>query len=209
MTDKKTTVKKSKNPLIFIVEDSSVNVNILKDILSTIACTIKVASDGEKALKMLETINPDLILLDVILPKLNGINICRLIKGDKKFSNTPVIFLTALSKLDDIVEGLEAGAVDYVIKPFLGPELIARVKTHLKLKSVIDRENELINELENNLSKIKQLSGLLPICASCKKIRDGKGYWQKVEKYISEHSEALFSHGLCPECIEKLYSENK
>ena len=70
-----------------------------------------------------------------------------------------------------------------------------------------EEREKLILELQDAIAKVKTLSGMLPICASCKKIRDDKGYWKQIEAYISEHSEALFTHGICPECTRKLYPE--
>jgi hypothetical protein len=74
-----------------------------------------------------------------------------------------------------------------------------------KRKQIEEERNHLIESLQDSLAKIKTLSGMLPICASCKKIRDDKGYWNQIETYIGEHSEAEFSHGICPECAKKLY----
>jgi hypothetical protein len=74
-------------------------------------------------------------------------------------------------------------------------------------KQIEQEKERLVVELQNSLAKVKKLSGFLPICASCKKIRDDKGYWRQVEEYVSDHSEALFSHGICPDCMRKLYPE--
>jgi len=76
-----------------------------------------------------------------------------------------------------------------------------------KIKQADEEKSEIIAQLQKALAEVKTLSGFLPICASCKKIRDDKGYWNQIEAYISEHSKAKFSHGICPECSEKLYPE--
>jgi len=99
------------------------------------------------------------------------------------------------------------GAVDYVTKPFTASVLVARVRTHLDLKMIQERQAKTITSLEEALAKVKLLSGLVPICAHCKKIRDDKGYWNQIEVYISEHSEADFSHGICPDCVHELYPD--
>jgi len=70
-----------------------------------------------------------------------------------------------------------------------------------------DKKHQIATELQQTLQHVKRLQGILPICANCKKIRDDKGYWNKIESYISEHSEADFSHGICPECVKKLYPD--
>jgi len=126
--------------------------------------------------------------------------VCRRLQSNEETRGIPSIFLSAKSAPEDIIAGFKLGAVDYVTKPFRPEELTARVNTHIRLKKTI-------TELENALREIKTLKGLLPICASCKKIRDDKGYWNQIEEYITVHSEATFSHGVCPECIKKLYPE--
>ena len=138
---------------------------------------------------------------------MDGFAVCKILKESPQTRNIPVIFLTAKTETADIVKGLETGAVDYISKPFNPTELLARVNTHLELKKARERERELIKKLKEVLSKVKQLSGLLPICARCKKIRDDKGYWQSVEEFIADHSEAHLSHSLCPKCVKELYPE--
>jgi hypothetical protein len=81
------------------------------------------------------------------------------------------------------------------------------VENTIKRKKMEDEKEQLVKELREALAQVKRLSGMLPICSSCKKIRDDKGYWTRVEEYISEHSEVEFTHGLCSECAEKLYGK--
>ena len=127
---------------------------------------------------------------------MNGFEICRRIKADKELAELPVIFMTALDSVEDKVAGFSAGAVDYITKPFQQTEVLARIHTHITLKK---RKKE----LEEALEEIKTLTGILPICSYCKQIRNDDGYWQQVEEYISQHSGALFSHGVCPSCYKK------
>ncbi len=111
-------------------------------------------------------------------------------KGSSKkniiFSHIPVIFLTAKADTEDIVRGFEAGGIDYVTKPFIAAELLARVKTHLE---------------------IRYLRNLIPICSYCRKIRDDEGFWSKIESYFKKHTNTRFSHGICEECVQKIYKE--
>jgi len=109
-----------------------------------------------------------------------------LLKTNLGTRHIPVIFLTAKTDSNDIVKGFDAGGVDYVTKPFNSAELLARIKTHVE---------------------IKMLRGLLPICSKCKKIRDDEGFWKQVDSYIEEHSEIIFTHGICPDCLTELYGE--
>ena len=101
----------------------------------------------------------------------------------------------------DKAKAFEIGAVDYITKPFNPLTVKARVRTHIELSHTM-------NALQQALKKIKTLNGLIPICSSCKKIRDDKEYWNLLEAYIEEHSDAIFSHGICPECSKKLYGKS-
>jgi len=194
-------------PLVLIVDDIPRNIKVLGDILRTRECRIAVATNGPQAIEMVKKAQPDLILLDIMMPEMDGFAVCKILKESSQTKDIPIIFLTAKTETADIVKGLEAGAVDYISKPFNSTELLARVTTHLELKKARDREKNLIIKLKEALSKVKQLSGLLPICARCKKIRDDKGYWQSVEEYLAEHSDAHLSHSICPKCVEELYPE--
>jgi DNA-binding response OmpR family regulator len=181
---------------ILVVDDQPTNLKVLLSFLQAHNFQIYIADSGLRALNILSKICPDLVLLDVMMPDLDGFETCRRIKADERLAGVPVIFMTALDSVDDKVTGFAAGGVDYITKPFQQVEVLARIKTHIAL-----RKREV--ELEQALAEIKTLSGILPICACCKQIRDDQGYWQQVEDYISRHSGALFSHGLCPDCYKK------
>jgi len=180
MNDRKT------GPLILIVDDVPKNLQILGKILRNQRYKVAAATGGGQALDMIGKIRPDLVLLDIMMPEMDGFEVCKEIKSRPETADIPIIFLTARTETDDIVKGFSAGAVDYVTKPFNAAELLARVRNHLELK---------------------RLSGLLPICAKCKRVRDDKGYWRQVEEYIAEHSDIDFSHGLCPGCVTELYPQ--
>ncbi len=185
-------------PKILIVDDEKVNIDVLVNLLKP-DYRMVAAKSGEQAFKRLEKPPlPDLILLDVMMPGMDGFEFCRELQHKEKMKTIPVIFLTARTAPEDIVTGFKTGAVDYLTKPFKAEELFARVNTHIRLRKTI-------NQLERALREIKTLRGLLPICASCKKIRDDKGYWTQIEEYIMTHSEAEFTHGICPDCMRKLY----
>lgn len=183
----------NKKPLILIVDDNISNLQVLGALLSQKGYEIAVATDAEKALDFLENDLPDLILLDVMMPGTDGYELCIKIKMIEKLTEIPVLFLTALTDPDDIVRGFDAGAVDYISKPFNNAELLARLRTHIGLKQAKD--------------ELKVLRGTLPICVRCRKIKDEDGYWQIVEEYIENHTEILFSHGLCDGCSDELYGD--
>jgi putative two-component system response regulator len=122
-------------PTILAVDDTPVNLSLITGLLKS-QYRVKVANSGEKALRIVHSdLPPDLVLLDVMMPDLDGIEVCRRLKADPRTRHIPVIFLTAMSKSEDERIGLEAGAVDYITKPISPPILLARVKTHLQLKA--------------------------------------------------------------------------
>lgn len=193
-------------PVILVVDDVTENVQVLGDLLSK-QYEIYFALDGNQALAQARRVKPDLILLDVMMPVMNGYEVCRSLKESEEFREIPVIFISALDQPEHESLGLELGAVDYITKPFNSKLVLIRVHNHLKMKFQHDQLLARAIELEDAMAKIKILSGIIPICSSCKKIRDDAGYWQQVEEYISRYSEAVFSHGICNDCAKKLYPE--
>ncbi len=156
----------------------------------------------------------DLILMDLMMPEMDGTEACRRIKSVERLRDIPIIVVTAKTEPVDLQVAFDSGAMDYITKPVNEVALLARVASALNLKREMDtrkaRERELAEknrDLEQALREVKVLRGFIPICASCKKIRDDKGYWQQIETYIQERSEALFSHGICKDCMKKLYPD--
>ena len=200
-------MSEEKKPIILMVDDVPKNLQVLGNILNKEGYKISAALNGEQALKILKNAKPDLILLDVMMPGLSGFDVIKEIQKNEELIEIPVIFLTAKTEKEDVIHGIELGAVDYVTKPFNSTELLARVKNHIELKLSKDRLKKMNIELQTALDQVKTLKGLVPICANCKKIRDDDGFWQEVEHYVSAHTEADFSHGICPNCMQELYPE--
>jgi two-component system, sensor histidine kinase and response regulator len=126
--------EKKKQPLVLIAEDIPKNMEIVCNILRKEGYRLAMAGNGRQALEMVPNVQPDLILLDIMMPELNGFDVCKQLKENPETKDIPIIFLTAKAESEDIVKGLQIGAVDYVTKPFRGTELVSRVKTHLELK---------------------------------------------------------------------------
>lgn len=189
------------HPTLLVADDTPTNLALVDSVLGE-DFELLIATNGQEALELAFAELPVLILMDVMMPVLDGFEACRRIKADPRTHDIPVLFLTALADTEALLRGFEAGGADYVAKPFHPEELRARITTHVALKQARDQERVLRHELEEALANIRQLSGLLPICATCKKIRDEKGTWNPLEVYISEHSEADFTHGICPDCAK-------
>lgn len=150
-------------------------------------------------------VDVDVILMDVRMPDLDGVEACRRIKAAERYCDTPIIMVTAMAAVGFLEAAFAAGASDYLTKPINQVELLARMRSALKLKREMDRRKAREQELEQALREVKVLQGLLPICAHCKKIRNDQNQWQPVESYIKAHSAVDFSHGICPECLDKHY----
>ncbi|MCB0222379.1 MAG: response regulator [Anaerolineae bacterium] len=169
------------------------------------------AADGREAVDLTRTEQPDVVLMDIEMPYLNGIEAAAEIQ---QHCPTPVVILTAYDTPELIIKASEAGIGAYLRKPPHAKELqIAITVAMARFGDLmeLDRLNEALRlrnkELQAALDQIKTLKGLLPICAQCKKIRDDEGYWHEVEVYIREHSDADFSHGICPSCLRILYPD--
>jgi len=189
---------------ILIAEDDSVSRRLLQAALDKCSYEVVVACDGNQAWHALQQQPvPSLLILDWLMPGMDGVEICRKARALPDYRSAYIILLTGKNSKEDVVMGLDAGADDYVTKPFDPGELRARVSVGVRVAQLQLNLAERVRDLETALAKVKTLSGMLPICAACKKIRDDRGYWTQIESYIRHHSEAEFSHGFCPECAQK------
>lgn len=189
---------------ILIADDEPVSRQVLDRILQKWGYETVVARNGEEAWVEIQQDNaPRLAILDWMMPGMNGIEICVRARRSPVLQSIYIILLTVRQDAGDIVQGLRAGADDYVVKPFDMEELHARLQVGMRIIRLQDALTARVADLEKALSKVQQLQGLLPICAYCKKIRDDKNYWQQVEAYISQVTNARFSHSICPECYER------
>jgi two-component system, response regulator PdtaR len=193
---------------ILIVEDEAlVAVDIQDSLVHLGYQVIDSVASGEDAIKSTEENHPDLVLMDIALS--GGMDGTEAAAEIRRRFNTPVVYLSAYS--DDAVlnRAKKTEPNGYLLKPFREVELKSAVEMAIYKHSMeVEREKH-VRELQDALAKVKQLSGMLPICASCKKIRDDKGYWEEVASYITSHSEVIFSHGYCPECADKAQQELK
>jgi CheY-like chemotaxis protein len=207
MKDEKKFPMETELNILVVEDDPDIRFATVR-LLRNVGYPVAEAENGETALCLVRETHPDLVLLDVMLPDTDGYEICRTIKTDQDLKNTYVILLSgSKTGSDDQSEGLEMGADGYVARPVSNRELLARVQSMVRIIRAERDRDSLIGELQEALASIKTLRGLLPICCHCKKIRDDKGYWSQLERYIHEHSDAEFSHSICPECLGKFYPE--
>jgi len=189
---------------ILVVDDTPDNLRFLKLMLEKQGYLVRAASDGPLALQSVSARLPDLILLDVKMPKMDGYEVCRRLKSDDRSRKVPVVFISALDETIDKVKGFNSGGVDYITKPIEPEEVLARVGTHIALRDLQKKLEDKIAQLQKAIDEIKILRGIIPICVYCKKIRNDEGCWEQMEQYIRTRSEAEFSHGICQECAKKV-----
>ena len=187
---------------ILLIEDNAGERKTLLDILNAKGYETFAAGDGAEGLAFLRDHPINLVLTDLGLPDTSGIDILRDIKA--RYPAIQVIILTGSATFDSAVEATNLGAFSYLLKPYDIELLLLNIQRADEKRQTEEDRERLILELRTALAKVKLLEGIIPICMYCKKIRDDKESWQPLEVYISEHSEALFSHGICPECSKKM-----
>ena len=198
---------------ILVVDDSLATRSVLQLILEGAGYQqILLVESAHEAFQRLSLANSnapaediELVLMDIRMPDMDGVEACRRIKADSRYQDLPIVMVTAMTEAGFLEAAFAAGAVDYVTKPIDRLELLTRMTSAVKLKREMDRRKAREKELEQALQEIKVLRGILSICARCKKIRDERGQWHTVESYIKGHSEADFSHGICPECLDQQF----
>jgi DNA-binding response OmpR family regulator len=190
---------------VLIADDDRIAREVLSRSLAKMGYDVTATADGAEAWDHLQRItDPTLAILDWMMPHIDGPDVLRRARAERPLANMYLILLTALESRRDVIAGLEAGADDYIVKPFDPDELRARVQVGVRVLTLQERLTEQVAELQAALSNVKQLRGLLPMCSYCKRIRGDDQYWQQVEAYITEHSDAQFSHGICPACYAEV-----
>ncbi len=178
---------------ILIVDDEPVVHQVLKLHLASKNYRLLSAANGAQALDIIETNKIDLVLLDIMMPRMTGYEVCRAIRETRSREELPVVFLSAKDRSRDRVASFDEGGNDYLIKPIGRNELLIRVNTQLEILNVSRSKEEEIHLLQN----------ILPICSWCKKIRDDEGFWSQLEAYFHKNTDVQFSHGICPDCMKK------
>ncbi len=198
---------RAKKVRVLIAEDAPLVGELIREELERMDYTVVgEALDGRQIVEMACKLRPDVILMDIKMPDMDGIEATRQIQ---EHCPTPVVVLTSYETRDLVERAGAAGVGAYLVKPPDAHEMERAITIAMARFDDMMALRRLNAELEEVLAKVKTLSGLLPICVNCKKIRDDDGYWQDVAVYVRDHSEAEFSHGLCPDCYSELYPPEK
>lgn len=197
---------------VLYVEDEAITRSAVARMLKRRVATLYEAENGKEGLELFKQYRPNIVISDIRMPVLDGMEMSKEIKLLDK--NSKIILTTAHSDASILLDSIEVGVDKYILKPLDMDTLysaMAQCAETVMLERKIQQQNiekdELIAKLREALDNVKKLSGLIPICSNCKKIRNDEGYWKQIEVYISEHSEARFSNGICPDCAKKIYSE--
>ena len=178
---------------ILIADDDSTSRIVLSATLKKLGHQVTVTSNGAEAWTVFENGNVPLLISDMVMPDVDGLELCRRIRAANRPKYTYIILLTSVGGQSGYLVGMRAEADDFINKPFDEEQLAVRLV--------------FAERILNLQSQVKQLSGLLPICCVCKKVRDDQNYWQQVRSYISRHTDARFSHGYCPDCFKNALQE--
>jgi DNA-binding response OmpR family regulator len=192
---------------ILIADDHTSTRMVIQNLLQQFGHTVSECSNGAEACAAFSSeAPPRMALLDWMMPGMDGLEVIRRIRAIKDW-NAYLILLTSRGSSQDKVLGLDSGADDYIVKPIEPGELKARIQAGVRILEMQDRLNHQMQELAEAVRQIRTLHGILPICSFCKKIRDDQGYWEQVETYVRNHSQADFSHSVCPDCMQHHYPE--
>lgn len=190
---------------IIIAEDDFIICQDVKRMLTRIGHNVVCeVSNGKDAVEKTIELEPDLIMMDIKMPDLDGLEASKLIQEEK---STPIVVLTSYDDDELTKKAADHGVSAFLVKPTNEEELKRVIIIALARHDDLIKCIKLNQELQEALEEIKTLRGIIPICSYCKKIRDNKGYWNQVEEYISHHTAAEFSHGMCPECEKKIYEK--
>jgi CheY-like chemotaxis protein len=191
---------------ILVVEDDANVSTVLTARLENLNYQVcGTAETGLEAISAVYRDHPDLVTMDILLKgEMNGIEAAAKIAEG---SDVPIIFMTCLSDQHVFERAIGTHPYGYIIKPYDINELRSAIEIAVVKHQAAKERETLIVQLQKALQEVKTLSGLLPICASCKKIREEDSSWHPIEDYIASHSDANFTHGICPDCAHRLYPE--
>jgi DNA-binding NtrC family response regulator len=194
---------------LLLVDDDEEELLIMRELLAEVdglACELEWAASYDAGLTALGRATYDICLLDYRLGARTGLELLH--AAIAQGCRVPIIMLTGQEDRDVDIAAMHAGASDYLVKGTIDPRLLERaVRYAIERKRAQEERERLIVQLQEALASVKALRGMLPICASCKKIRDDTGYWNQIESYIRAHADVEFSHGLCPDCTGRLYPD--
>ena len=193
---------------IVIADDDPIARTLADHALTPCGVRISQVDNGDAVWRIVKDRTvPTVLILDRMMPGFDGVEFCARARALPAFPPLYILMVTSAGETADVTAGLDAGADDYVVKPFNQAELRARVRVGMRILALQESLASRVTELEQALANVKELKGLLPICAYCKKVRVDEQYWQQVEGYVQDHTDAQFTHGICPSCFPTAMGE--
>ncbi|HZS34239.1 MAG TPA: response regulator transcription factor [Methylomirabilota bacterium] len=171
---------------VLIADDDAVSRLHLQRVLTKLGHEVVETSDGQETWERFQAEPTPVVILDWIMPRVDGLEVCRMIRAEHRPRYTYVIMLTVLGGRGSYLEGMEAGADDFMTKPFDVDQLMARLRVAERILGL--------------QAELRQLEGLLPICSYCRRIRDARSSWMTLERYVASRTETEFTHGICEDC---------
>jgi phosphoserine phosphatase RsbU/P len=197
---------------ILVADDDAVTARILGATLERLGWDVTTVRDGTDAWAALESLPvadlPQLVVLDWMMPGVDGVEICRRMRASSRFDLMYVMLLTSREGKEDLAIGLKSGANDYITKPFDPIEFEARIRVGERVVKLQASLAARVTELEEALSLVRRLEGLLPICAWCKMVRNESNYWEQLDSYLTSHTDLALTHGICPNCVSRMMDQS-
>lgn len=194
---------------VLLADADLVSRMLIEQMLVSEGYNVETVANGSVALERLRAPDrPPMAILDWELPSLGGVDVCRQLRTDDPKGGQYVVLLSVRDTHSDRIHALHSGANDFLARPFDLEELAARLQVAAAFVNLQRKLAERVVELEAALAQVRTLKGLLPICAWCRRVRDDENYWRQMEEYVATHTEARFTHGICPQCSTEIEKED-
>lgn len=192
------------DPRVLIADDDVIARRFLESALTKSGYELTVVSGGDEAWQVLSGQDvPTVAVLDWMMPGLTGLEVCERVRAADLPVSPYLIVLTSRGETGDVVRALRAGADDHITKPFELAELQARLTVGVRIVTLQQQLAERVRALEEALTHVQQLQGLIPICTWCRQVRSDGNFWEQAESYLSKRSGLQFTHAICPSCRER------
>lgn len=190
---------------VIVADDESLVLDLIEQVLESMGMkVVGRAANGRQAVELTRALRPGVVLMDIAMPVMDGLAAAAAIQAE---CPTPVVILSAHEARVDVAQATAAGVGAFLVKPPKGAEIERAITIAMARHADLVELRGLNEKLAQALAEVKTLKGILPICCSCKKIRDDQGYWEQVEGYVMKHTDAQFSHGYCPQCLTKYFPD--
>ena len=204
-------MKENKIQVLVAEDDFFVTQDILRTLKQLGYEVAGMASNGEAAVDLAQSLKPDVILMDIKMPKMDGLQASEIIQSRRP---TPIVILSAYETEEFVQKAARTGVGAYLTKPPKAAEIDRAISISMARHADLMEARRLYQELETKnkalrkaLTEIETLRQLIPICSNCKKVRNDDGYWEQIDHYLRVHSDIKFTHGICPDCLKKLYPD--